>query len=521
MATYQYRDLPQIPFSEIPFSSDDLPYMPWSQGMLPFRHAPTTFEDSYGYTENGSSFMRNQAVQRFLLDKSPLTEGLLHANLHHGTHHQHQIVKPYQQWPTPAPHRYDSPDRTSVSGNSSYATQTEARSPCAYPAASYGSPEEFVYSSSPYPAIECFKQESMLPDPAQSGGNVNLRDLELYNHEPEPEAEPVIEEVDTATMRMEVDGTYEPDPDYIRVEPEPEGYDASSGSTISHSLRDAESVQPMEPSEEESSDADYTPNRSMRRRLSSTSTNGSGRKVQRPRSAHGRKKSSTVLAQLSRVTKRGGRRASKVAGDPLTIDTPRHFPCPLAMYGCLSTFSSKNEWMRHHSTQHMKLGFWRCDLCPATTDPNDQETTYFNDFNRKDLFVQHLRRMHAGPMSQSHRSQKVHAMTEDEIADHQKRCYNVLRESPTRSTCLYCKEDFVGPNSWKSRMEHIGRHLEKDRKNGNTIGEAATWNVDQNLERWLREEGIIARTREGEWKIGDGRPLRPSLSDEDTSEDDA
>lgn len=35
----------------------------------------------------------------------------------------------------------------------------------------------------------------------------------------------------------------------------------------------------------------------------------------------------------------------------------------------------------------MRLGFWRCDQCPDVhCKPND--------FNRKDLFIQHVRRMH-------------------------------------------------------------------------------------------------------------------------------
>ena len=41
-------------------------------------------------------------------------------------------------------------------------------------------------------------------------------------------------------------------------------------------------------------------------------------------------------------------------------------------------------------TQHFRMGFWRCDQC---TDSPDRP----NDFNRKDLFVQHVRRTAGAP----------------------------------------------------------------------------------------------------------------------------
>ncbi|KAF1975152.1 hypothetical protein BU23DRAFT_78977 [Bimuria novae-zelandiae CBS 107.79] len=511
MATYQYPDLPLVSFP-----SDDLQHMGWGHEQLAFRQVLAPSEGSYGYIERGKSVIRTQTMERFLLDPSPLTPGLLHANLQHGMSHQRQSLKLYQQWPAPEHPRYDSPDRTSISGNSSYATQTEVRSPCAYHSSSYGSPEDYAHSSSPYPVVDQFKQESLLPE--LSGGNVNLRDLELYNHE--PESGPIIEEGDAASVKMEIDGMYEPDPDYKRIDSGPEGYNASSDSGVSHS-RDAESVQPMEASEGESSDADYTPNRSTTRRRSSASTSSSGRQGSRRRSIHRRKSTSAATTSTSKVTKRVGRGVNKVASDAFAVDSQRHFPCPLTTYGCLSTFSSKNEWKRHVSTQHIKLGFWRCDLCTTTVDPHDHETVYHNDFNRKDLFTQHLRRMHTAPTNQSHCSQKEYPVTEDNIAEHQKRCFQILREMPTRSNCLYCDETFTGPSSWENRMEHIGRHLEKDRKVGNIIGDVATWNDDKELERWLFAEGIIAHDKAGNWKIGDGRPRRQGVGEEDSSDDES
>jgi hypothetical protein len=83
----------------------------------------------------------------------------------------------------------------------------------------------------------------------------------------------------------------------------------------------------------------------------------------------------------------------------------RSFPCPLAPYGCTASFGAKNEWKRHAATQHFRLGFWRCDLCPPETKTlnshksnnsnNRKPNPTYNDFNRKDLFIQHVRRMHS------------------------------------------------------------------------------------------------------------------------------
>ncbi|KAF2442210.1 hypothetical protein P171DRAFT_63610 [Karstenula rhodostoma CBS 690.94] len=508
----QYRDLPQIPS----FQPDDSQSVAWSGAQsVTFQHGFATADDGHCYLQRASSdYIRMQTMQRFLGEPSPLTSGMLHANLNHGIYHQRQTLSLY---PPPDYARKDSPDRTSASGTSNYASGNETHSPRALPLA-YDSPRDYIQSNSQYPVTDPIKQESYPIELAHGGGSVTMRDLELYNHQAEPGA--TVEEIDDAETKMELDGTYEPDPDFKRVDSGVDICKESSDPAVSHSLRDAEFVQPMDPSEGESSDADYTPPLKKRRR-SSASSNGSARQSQSGRrSNNGRKSSSTATTLTTRVTKRGARGPRKVLRDTTTVDSQRHFPCPLTMYGCLSTFSSKNEWKRHVSTQHIKLGFWRCNLCPTTVDPHDPQSVYHNDFNRKDLFTQHLRRMHAAPANQSHRSQKGYPVNEDNIADHQKRCFQVLRETPAQSSCLYCDKTFTGPSSWENRMEHIGKHLEQDRKVGSVIGHVATWNISKELERWLLDEGIIALDKVGNWKIGDGRPRRLGESD-DTSDEDA
>jgi len=189
----------------------------------------------------------------------------------------------------------------------------------------------------------------------------------------------------------------------------------------------------------------------------------------------------------------------------------RPFPCPLAAYDCHSTFTSKNEWKRHVSTQHIRLGFWRCELCTPSVDGSNP---VHNDFNRKDLFTQHLKRMHshhlgAGTAIVGKAGGKSDQQISDDVtAYYQKRCYKLLREAPSKSSCLFCSKQFQGPHSWEERMEHVGSHMESDRKSGTKSLDASAWNEDALLHNWLVEEGLVEHDGKGGWKIGVGVPLR-------------
>ena len=197
----------------------------------------------------------------------------------------------------------------------------------------------------------------------------------------------------------------------------------------------------------------------------------------------------------------------------------RPFLCPLAFYGCQSSFSSKNEWKRHVATQHIRQGFWRCDLCAKTVDPADDRIVYHNDFNRRDLFAQHLRRMHArNPMNST--AKGIVPVTEENLADHLQRCFREIRMPPSQASCLFCDRSFTGPNSWEERLEHVGRHLEKDAKPGTFSLDSKHWRNDPELEKYLLREGLIARGQDGDWRIGDGTPLRLKVAQGDGADED-
>ena len=199
----------------------------------------------------------------------------------------------------------------------------------------------------------------------------------------------------------------------------------------------------------------------------------------------------------------------------------RPFTCTFRIYGCTSTFGSKNEWKRHVSSQHLRLGIWRCDIgaCMpqqllshaspdhttrkpkrAADETSPEELTY-NDFNRKDLFTQHLRRMHAPPPSCSPMEKENFNASLDSAS---KRCLKNTREPPSYTVCGYCSHDatgrqsvFQGPGSWEARMEHVGRHLES----GHGERGSPAWKEDDALRNWMANEGLIERSANGSWRL--------------------
>ena len=507
MAAHQYGDLPQINMEEPRYTvwgAEHYSYTPSYKQQDVHFHADN--EMYYDEFDNGAVSMR--PMERFMHDQYPITQGVLHAKFPV----ERQLAGPYEQWPSADCYRHMSPDRTSASSGSN-ATQNELRSPHIFRAIPYGSPTDaFSQSSMPYPTTEHFKDCGYLPSPPHFGGSVNLRQLEYEHHE--LDSEPAMEDIETIDMKEEAMCDHEHTPTKIDTTT-PDNIREYADSGIGHSPRDAEEVIPIDDiPEDPASDSDYSPtsSRSGKRRRSSTS-NSSPNRVSK-RTGTSVPKSSTT----NKSTKRARRTSNATKKYTETNDDRRPFPCPLAAYGCNSTFSSKNEWKRHVNTQHIKLGFWRCDLCPPTTDPNDDQTFYYNDFNRKDLFTQHLRRMHAAPKDNSHsRSQKGFPVNEENLPGHQTRCLQSLRTPPQQSICLFCDRTFEGPSSWEERMEHVGRHLEKDRKGSIDMLDIKSWNEDKGLEQYLLDEGLIVK-EQGTWKIGDGKPRRSSAGESDDEE---
>ena len=174
----------------------------------------------------------------------------------------------------------------------------------------------------------------------------------------------------------------------------------------------------------------------------------------------------------------------------------RPFPCAFAFAGCPSTFGSKNEWKRHIASQHLCLTYYRCSSCSQSTVEGKG-----NEFNRKDLFTQHLRRMHAPfaiKKALAKGDSKLQMEWESHVKEMQATCLVSRRSPPQRSACPKpdCSSVFEGAGSWDDWTEHVGRHMEK--------GEAGRLGIDLLLARWALDEGIIEVREDGEYRLCGG-----------------
>jgi len=174
----------------------------------------------------------------------------------------------------------------------------------------------------------------------------------------------------------------------------------------------------------------------------------------------------------------------------------RPFPCAFSFAGCISTFGSKNEWKRHIASQHLCLQYYRCSSCPQSTAEGKG-----NEFNRKDLFTQHLRRMHAPfaiKKALAKGDSKLQVEWESHVKEMQQTCLVTRRQPPQRSACPRpdCQTVFEGSGSWDEWTEHVGRHMEK--------GEAQRLGVDRLLAKWALDEGIIEPKEDGEYRLCGG-----------------
>lgn len=174
----------------------------------------------------------------------------------------------------------------------------------------------------------------------------------------------------------------------------------------------------------------------------------------------------------------------------------RPFKCVFHFAGCRSKFAAKNEWKRHVQTQHLLLHYWICqeaecarlangpspiatnslscrtagsgrNTATATaTATTGENLPNGNIFNRKDLYTQHLRRMHMPPECKKDNGTGKKTSTTPEwdrrlraLQDAAIRTRVVL---PDAMTCpaVGCDEAFHGPEAWDARMEHVARHLD-------------------------------------------------------------
>lgn len=209
----------------------------------------------------------------------------------------------------------------------------------------------------------------------------------------------------------------------------------------------------------------------------------------------------------------------------------RPFICVFHYAGCESTFATKNEWKRHVLSQHLYLEYFHCDHeeC-ATAKPTSARRRpknlpqYGGIFNRKDLFTQHVRRMHQ--TEDNNNKKKSTLRTEEQVKKLQDRAVYKRVTLPQHMSCPApnCDEQFKGDKAWDERMEHVARHLEKAAA-GEEEPVAFGGDHDLSLSTWAEspEVDVVRRSYEG-WKLNNpikGSDLRRNGRDGSTFDEDA
>ncbi|KAI5926987.1 hypothetical protein F4810DRAFT_706946 [Camillea tinctor] len=216
----------------------------------------------------------------------------------------------------------------------------------------------------------------------------------------------------------------------------------------------------------------------------------------------------------------------------------RPFTCVFEFAGCASTFASKNEWKRHCCSQHLVLNYWVCqqEQCakvsnspyganrPTTSGrsrPNahrsetDHTSTLPNGtiFNRKDLYTQHLRRMHlpASVKRQVKQKKTVPDQEERERA-HQEAALRTRCQLPTYMRCpaQNCNAQFNGSSAWDDRMEHVAKHLEKAAA-GTEPPIKFGGDLDKTLMDWAMSPSVAIVIKGANGRCELRNPLKPSL----------
>jgi hypothetical protein len=214
----------------------------------------------------------------------------------------------------------------------------------------------------------------------------------------------------------------------------------------------------------------------------------------------------------------------------------RSFNCVFDFAGCDSTFGSKNEWKRHVSTQHLLLHYWVCtegacaNAHTTSPSPSSPATPTANPngaiFNRKDLFTQHLKRMHAPKAVKDHLPSSKHRTTTttakptpnptttNALTQWEARLKH-LQENAIRPRCalpalMRCPvpsclaEPFRGQDAWNQRMEHVAKHMERAAQ-GKEPRVVFGGDGDATLVRWAaRADVAIIVPRGGAAVGGDG-----------------
>ncbi len=299
-------------------------------------------------------------------------------------------------------------------------------------------------------------------------------------------------------------------PEELEFVEEPSPHDSGLGRSVD-GVNDADDDCDTPNAESDDEDSDFTPHRAARA-VQSTPLRTC---LRTPRRKASQSASSAIQDENARVHKSSSNKNkhnpinSKIStsrGSKTTVTNinktskpgEKCFPCPFHPFGCPATFPNKNEWKRHTASQHLQLGLFRCDLgaCNIEHESGLTASRGYNDFNRKDLFTQHCRRMHRadswGSKEYNQVSKRERMEFDRFMQDVRERCWRKKRGAPVWLRCAVkgCGREFRQKEgdeegkAWEERLEHVARHYEQ------RVGREEE-GVDEGLREWAVQEGVV------------------------------
>lgn len=292
-----------------------------------------------------------------------------------------------------------------------------------------------------------------------------------------------------------------------------EGSISDLSSPTNHDDDDDEDYQPTRRAK--SSQAPKNTPRRGRPKRSSSGTNASKTKVSKP-SPSSRNTTARKLVASSAVDTKVCPHCSHGFTDQATLQKHinslhrRPFTCIFHFAGCDKVFANKNEWKRHVWAQHLNLHYWLCTN-GACGHASNQEGGVFSKgpthgriFRRKDLFTQHIRRMHAPPhVAKAEKDKNLPREWVVQEKMMQNRAVRQRCELPLFMRCpaQNCRLEFNNTTkTWDNRMEHVAVHLERA-ASGEEPAVLFGGSNDVELTEWASSPNVnvIELTAEG-WK---------------------
>ncbi|TQV91924.1 hypothetical protein V2A60_005981 [Cordyceps javanica] len=195
-------------------------------------------------------------------------------------------------------------------------------------------------------------------------------------------------------------------------------------------------------------------------------------------------------------------------------ESSRPLFCIFHYAGCMLRFTSKNEWKRHIMYQHLNLQYWVCTEggCGLKHRPSSQALapgmpSHGSFFNRKDLYTQHVRRMHL-----IHDISSVHSNTNAALSGVSKDHIRRLQDAAARTRCTLprfmlcpvssCAAEFLNSTAWDTWIEHVALHMQRA-ASGQEPPLSFGGPDNCTLTEWAASEavGITHQTSAGTWTL--------------------